>query len=231
MSPPGEGRHFPVFGGFELSARQGGDFGSESAVRSAGAPVLISSQCLGMLIRVFRPLLWSQTASPGERPGAFGNHVLCAEPRAGGCALAGPAVRWLPCRGCRCERLRHQAEGSEVRGAVQGEVWLLHHCSPVAALCQTRPAPLSGAQCQGSCQYMKQIRLLNHLKSRCPCPAPQGRLLGACGAGTSVPLDSQGSGQGGAPVTCREPGMRDAGCGCGAWWGAGWHPHWGALCP
>lgn len=30
--------------------------------------------------------------------------------------------------------------------------------------------------------YMKQIKLLSHLKSPCPCPAPQGRLLGACGA-------------------------------------------------
>ena len=179
--------------------------------------MLISSRCLRMLIGGFRPLLWSQTASPGERRGAFGNRVLCAEPRAGGCALTGPAVYWLPFWGCRCERLRHQAEGSEVRGAAQGGVWLLHHCSPVAALCKTRPSPLSGTQCQDSCQIDEANQASQSLEVTLPLPCTPGPLAGclrgSCcpGAGTSVPLDSQESGPGGAPVTCRELAMQDAG--------------------
>lgn len=82
-----------MFGGFELSARQGVDSESESAVRSAGGAYAYFSSVPRDVSWGFQTFAVVSDRKPGERRGAFGNRVLCAEPRAGGCALAGPAVR------------------------------------------------------------------------------------------------------------------------------------------
>lgn len=190
--------------------------------------MLISPQCLGMLVGVFRPLLWSQTASPasvGVRSGivfsvqspvpeaVLSQGRLCAAPMLG-----------LPLRAC-------QTPGRGFRGQRGCSGWSLA-AAPLLTSGRplpNQPAPLSGTQCQGSCQIHEANQASQSLEVPLPLPCTPGPLAGCLrGRNVCAPgLPGIWTGWRSSDVQ----GARDAGCGCGAWWGAGWHPLWGALCP